>query len=53
MQPFNSFDCKMKWRLYDSNNAQDTDCSFDPLFGYYLVRQEYDLRMYCTWANRS
>ena len=43
----------MKWRLYDNDDAFDYDQLYDTTFSIYRVRQEYDLRLFCTWTNKG
>ena len=51
MNQFQNFDCNLKYRLFDNDNAIDYDQKFDSIYNVYKVRQEYDLRLFCTWTN--
>ena len=51
MSPFTEFTCSPKYRLYDNDAAIDYDVTFDTTLNIYKVRQEYDLRFFCTWSN--
>jgi hypothetical protein len=48
MSPFKQFDCKLKWRMYNDQSAIDYDVKFNSILSLYKVRQEYDLRFFCS-----
>ena len=48
MSQFKQFDCKLKWRLFDNDLAIDYDVQFDSNSKTCQVRQEYDLRFFCS-----
>ena len=50
MSNFNQFDCKLKWRKYDNDDASEYDVLYNSNLLIYQVRQEYDLRFFC-WIN--
>ena len=51
MTSYSDFDCKLKYRLYNNDDAFDYDQFYDTNFQLYKVRQEFDLRFFCTWSN--
>jgi hypothetical protein len=48
MSQFKQFDCKLKWRMYEDQSAIDYDARFNSILSLYEVRQEYDLRFFCS-----
>ena len=53
MGPFTDFDCSIKYRYYENNIAYEYDAYNDATAHSYIVRQEYDLRLYCTWTSKG
>jgi hypothetical protein len=51
MSPYSDFDCKLKYRLHDNNDAFDYDQIYDSTFQVYKVRREFNLRFFCSWSN--
>jgi hypothetical protein len=51
MSPYSNFDCKLKYRLHDNDDAFDYDQIYDTTFQVYKVRREFDLRFFCSWSN--
>jgi hypothetical protein len=47
MKAFQKLDCKLKWRQFDDDLADDSDVYFNSSLSMYVVRQEYDLRFFC------
>jgi hypothetical protein len=48
MSKFKQFDCKLKWRMCEDQSAIDYDVNFNSILSLYEVRQEYDLRFFCS-----
>ena len=48
MSQYQQFDCKLKWRMYNNDLAFDYDVPLISSSFFYQVRQEYDLRFFCS-----
>ncbi len=48
MGQFKKLDCKLKWRMYDNDDALDVE--YYSVSSFYKVKQDFDLRFFC-WSN--
>jgi hypothetical protein len=50
---FTQFDCDLKWRMYENDNAIDNDVTWNSSTSVYTVLIDYNLRFFCTWDNST
>ena len=51
LSPFTGFDCAPYWRLIPVDGTSEAPYSINN--GFYIVKQEYDVRFFCTWSQKG
>ena len=49
--PFIGFDCAPYWRLIPIDGTLESPYAINN--GLYIVKQEYDVRFFCTWSQKG